>query len=725
MKERTGDVITYSLLLILLLFLAYHVRAHIYSTPLSSDGAMNVQVPLNLLQHGRYATNYDGYIDFDNVVQSGSPLLLPIALAFRLGGVSSFTAQIPNAVYLILSLLVTFIFVKNVTNKWVGLLTVVIIIYIPYLFRFGLRGYGEIPALFYFMAGLCLFNALETNKNHNPAFLAVLTGVAWGLACLTKTVILIFLPSLFAAILVDVFITKKLSRKMYILIALGGLLTISLFEIWKLTVLGLKDYMYWWNEELYAIAPQTGVVKGLADTPSLFEKIEIHLIILSVNFGIPFIGSIYLIFVPCVMFIHYFISTMRKWRQKISLSYLILFGTSISYVLWWIVLTPTSKAWNRRIINGIILLDISNMILLGLTLIYLLPLVKTVRNNKRHLNFSNISLILLSSLSVMLIITLSAQLYNNRQNIPLKADDSPSPDKIASDDIAKKIAQLPSNATIYGVNWLQCPVLSFLSGRRFYNIENIYNYDKFNNEENYFVDERIDHIKDPKKIDDVLSRADYKLIDANNYCRLYKIDHLYPYQDFSEEEKKGAVQSFIDLTKADYPYIRGLTSNGYEKEYHWVSSNSAVLLKYEKQNLFYICIKILNYELFKSDNVILSISLDDKLRYFYKISKNGLFEESFKVPIGYKNGQNVTVELHLSDVLHRKQRADERGLAFVLIKMGFTDDSLINDDNRLERVKEFKKTATTGTDLRNPTNEIISRQMDSQRDTRLAHKERR
>lgn len=546
MKKRTGDVIIYSLLFILLLFLAYHVREHIYFTPLSFDGAMNAQVPLNLLQHGRYATNYDRYIDFDHVVQSGSPLLLPMALAFRLGGVSSVTAQIPNAVYLILCVLIIFIFVKNVTNKWVGLLTAVIITHVSYLFAYGLHGFGEIPALFYFMAGLCLLNALETNKNHNPVLLSLLTGVAWGLAYLTKTVMLIFLPSLLAVILIDVFFTKKLSGKVYILIALGGLLTISLFEIWKLTVLGLKDYIYWWNEELNAIAPQAGVVKGLADTPSLFEKIGTHLTILSGSLGMPFIGSIFFIFVPCALFIHYFISAMRKWRQQISLSCLMLFGTSISYVLWWIVLTPTSKAWPRRIINGIILMDISSMILLGLTLLYLLPIVRTLRNSNRHLNFSNIRLILLSGLSVMLIITLSVQLYNNRLNIPLKAINSPSPNKMASDDIAKKIAQLPSNARIYGVTWWQCPVLSFVSGRRFYNIENICDYDKFNNEENYFVDESLEHIVVSEKIDDVLSRADYDLIKTNeNWC-LYKINRLYPYNKIIGRKKRLFNPSLIN-----------------------------------------------------------------------------------------------------------------------------------------------------------------------------------
>ena len=145
------------LLLIVFGYLGIKVVTEAYCGLPSFDGAMNLQIPLNVVEYGRYATSYNGFEDFGRVVKTGAPLLLPIALFFSLFGISSFTALLPGAIYLFALGVVIYMLVKELTgNKWVGLFSVLILLLTPQLFNFGMRVYGEIPTLFFIFLGLLL-----------------------------------------------------------------------------------------------------------------------------------------------------------------------------------------------------------------------------------------------------------------------------------------------------------------------------------------------------------------------------------------------------------------------------------------------------------------------------------------------------------------------------------------------------------------------------------------
>ncbi len=119
---------------------SYQVYCQIRYSMLSFAGAMNMQVPLNLIKDGRYATSYNGGAAFDPSVQSVPPLLFPAVPFFLLFGVSSFTAQLPNAIYMILVSLVICMYVSRLANRALGVLSIRLFMLTPCLLRVGFGG---------------------------------------------------------------------------------------------------------------------------------------------------------------------------------------------------------------------------------------------------------------------------------------------------------------------------------------------------------------------------------------------------------------------------------------------------------------------------------------------------------------------------------------------------------------------------------------------------------
>ena len=224
----------FALLFALSLFclFCFNIGTSIYNTLPSFDGAMNLQVPINLIKNGKYATNYDNLTEFASRIQTGVPLLLPIALLFLIFDISSFTSQIPNAVYLLSLAFLIFLYSKKILNTWFAMLGVMMFICTPYLYTYGLGIYGEIPALFFLITAIFLFHLIE-GQPQRSVLLSILTGISFGLAYLTKTVILIAVPSFFFTMLLDMLVIKRIRIKVYFLVICAAITTVLPFEIYK------------------------------------------------------------------------------------------------------------------------------------------------------------------------------------------------------------------------------------------------------------------------------------------------------------------------------------------------------------------------------------------------------------------------------------------------------------------------------------------------------------
>lgn len=153
------------------------------------DELHHLIVAKNLAEQNAYASGHpDGeFRYFDNYDSIGAPVIAPIAVAFKAFGVRLEAARLVIAVsYIVLSGLAFFLIRPHVGSLGAGVSVLVLLTSFGsvYLAR---SLYGEVPAFALFLAGLL---AWRHSIDRNPTF-AILAGVCFGLAALSKSILLI------------------------------------------------------------------------------------------------------------------------------------------------------------------------------------------------------------------------------------------------------------------------------------------------------------------------------------------------------------------------------------------------------------------------------------------------------------------------------------------------------------------------------------------------------
>lgn len=315
----------------------------------SFDGSMNLQVPVSLVRDGLYATNYGGLFPFARRIQTGAPVLFLIAFVFKIFGIGSTQALLINVFYIGL---MAYFFIQISKELKVNRTAVVwflgVTILIWHFMELSMGIYGEIPALALFL-GTVYFLLLSERKGKACYFAAA--GVFYGLAYLTKTVILIAVPALIVVFASKWLIEKKMKLKDILLWAAGAAAPVAVFELYKLAQLGVSHYLVYWSGQSDNILQQAGVKAGYADTANLIEKMGVHLSVFEDYFGIP---AEVLLILLILNFIWFACRMMkRKKLDFVDIIELVVY----SYFGWWLLITPTEKAWGRRIIIGLLLLE--------------------------------------------------------------------------------------------------------------------------------------------------------------------------------------------------------------------------------------------------------------------------------------------------------------------------------------------------------------------------------
>jgi hypothetical protein len=475
-KIKGNVICSVAFVFVILVFSLQSILEAYFTLP-SFDGAMNLQVPVNLLKYGRYATSYNAIVDFDHRIQSGAPLLLPIYFLFLIFGTSAFAAQLVSGIYLILTALAVYYLTLFNANRFFALVCLLLFILTPSLLQLGHHVWGEIPALFYLLSSLALLYRLEKNSDSAGTVLPLLTGLLYGLSYLTKTVMLIAVPSIIFFFIIDFLFIYKLKKRHYLLILIGFILPIAAFECFKIAQIGADAYPKWWKKQSSSIISQAGVKKttketanlyetkegpryDFKDTENVYEKMLVHSKRFCECFRMNTLVMLFFLCVPLIIFIiHFLYHFIKKKRDHINVTSAILYGTAGSYMVWWIFITPTAKAWHRRIISGYILQEI----VLVISLYFLWKFLSTTKN-KVHFSKRVAGGIVFT---IMLFFVLYQYALNSKQ---MKFLFSPSQGKIDAERIAETIEMLPERAKIYGAGWWQSPTLSFLSNRMFLDI---------------------------------------------------------------------------------------------------------------------------------------------------------------------------------------------------------------------------------------------------------------
>lgn len=413
------------------------------------DGYMNLQVPQSLLKNKIYGTFYDGLSPFDPRIQTGPTVLFPIALAFKIFGISLPSAGMVFEMYFLASIICLTIIVIKAEGQICGFIGLVGLIFTPYLFRWGLGGYGEFPTLFFLLLSILL---LEKGFSEKFRYLFLfLSGIAAGLSLLTKVVALLPIFGLFIFVIVRSIIEKDFKK--FCIWLVGFFIPQILWEIYKFVSLyefysSPEPYFEWWKIMIKGI-----FLKGRGETGTFFffiHRLSRNLGELSKSLNTP---KSFLIFSIFLSISYYLIELIKRLKHPFmegkSILKFSLFVITFPHLIWWLFVSP--DPWYRRVIIPIVLWKmaiLSSMCFFLIRKIFIKDFII-----KKCLSI------------VVLIICVRSMVTPDIKWIRWVI--SPTPKLTAQKKIAKVIKELPKDAVILTYGWWQCPDISFLSERAF------------------------------------------------------------------------------------------------------------------------------------------------------------------------------------------------------------------------------------------------------------------
>jgi 4-amino-4-deoxy-L-arabinose transferase-like glycosyltransferase len=150
------------------------------------DEAIFSETAANLVQHGRYALTIqspDNLKDFDFRISAGPVVILPVALAYRLFGVSVWSGRMVAGAFLVLAFAFLYLNARLLLSRGPALLAVLLSLLSTGILYWGRSVMGDVPALACFLAGIFFLIKGLQEERHVLFFAA---GLGLGLAVAAK-----------------------------------------------------------------------------------------------------------------------------------------------------------------------------------------------------------------------------------------------------------------------------------------------------------------------------------------------------------------------------------------------------------------------------------------------------------------------------------------------------------------------------------------------------------
>ena len=236
LSQRWQQFITSGLLLVVI-FLAF-TNITRFPKPWFDEGS-HLHVPKTLVEYGVYADiSSEGFRYYGPTIGVGPTVMLPIAAVFKMLGVGLLQARFVIAVYMLLAIYVFYRLVLGLSKSfWLTIAAIALLLSsrsVLFL-NYGRQVLGEVPGLFFLLAGLVLWFVKWENNSWKR--LAVV-GLLFGLAMITKYQYLLFLlPMIGIMWFVNVIYYKKTSYWNFIV---PGVVAGVCFAVWQaITILNL------------------------------------------------------------------------------------------------------------------------------------------------------------------------------------------------------------------------------------------------------------------------------------------------------------------------------------------------------------------------------------------------------------------------------------------------------------------------------------------------------
>ena len=149
------------------------------------------QWAFHMFKTGDYLTPWSfGQLDFG----IGKPPLFAwlMSLAYQIFGVNNFAARVWSAIFGALSLVVIFYLGKKLYNRYVGLLSAMVLGTLTTFYVFSKHAMTDVPLIFFILGSI--YFLLLTDERHGTKRYAALSGLFFGLAFMTKQVEALLIP---------------------------------------------------------------------------------------------------------------------------------------------------------------------------------------------------------------------------------------------------------------------------------------------------------------------------------------------------------------------------------------------------------------------------------------------------------------------------------------------------------------------------------------------------
>ncbi len=565
-RARQADLLMRVVLLVLIAWLLLLLAAAAAAQNILFDGAMNLEVSRSLAEGTGPRRLYDFNEYFAHGVQTKEPYILVGALVFKLLGVGVIQAQLPNLLFLVAMCATAFLVTRRLFDTGAGMAVVLVLLATPMMTQYGLNGYGEVPS---FAFGLAAIGLLAWPAPITEHFLikCLVAGVLAGLALTTKTVGAIQVGAIGLTLLYRV-ATDSASPKRGLLggvsVFLVGLaLPVALIEAWKWNWLGTTGYLQWWTDERTGILYQAGLKPG-SEHASLFGKVQTHFVMLAGELKRGHWATLGILALP-LLFSTAFVAD--RTRSPAARTWLVgLAAVSACYVAWWLGVTPTEKAWLRRIYIGLLCLSI-----IGTTAMAI--------SAKAMLFGASAKIRVLHGLVFVAFFALYAPFVLQA----VKGSASFKPRQSLADTMAASrfVAGLDKDAAIFAYGWYAAPTVALQSGREFIDLSD-WPIGKYPGRKTYLVADQATFATGT--LAKVLARYPHQeMLAPSKFAQVYRIDFSSPRDPFSGADHGKALTS-VDFANQSYPLTQGM--HGFEANMNgrWIESDSEILLRYDGQS---------------------------------------------------------------------------------------------------------------------------------------------
>lgn len=453
------------------IFFVYGIKV-INTSIITYDEGYNATVAANLMRYGNYRVSYPDNYTFYNIITTGSTVLVPTALLYKIAGINLLTTSIVPLIYGSCSIFLMYCFLaislRNIHYKYIFASTILLFA----IFRDNNFWYcsthliGESAAIFFLMICFLPMSLYAIKKEAKYYFISGLGLVA---ALLTKSSMIFFGVTVLGILFVETLVIRSIDKKVWKCFLGGAVCALCLIDSIKLVQLGrLQKYLLWYKSEWANMLNQSS---GIDVAYPFSQKIDT----ITALFGHHVIICIVAIIFPAIVYLLRVIFILMKKRALITnarFAGLIYAGTGGSSLLvYYIILGGDGLSYARRLsVNALFV----KLFCYAFAFVCTFYCIKMIIKKTKSEEFFNKKIIKRGiSLTVLL---LSAVTFFNAYNLVKVRYEGTHVGKYYLGNMKRfleEVNMLPKQATIYTMGWWQEPNITLFLDRKMTDINSV------------------------------------------------------------------------------------------------------------------------------------------------------------------------------------------------------------------------------------------------------------